>query len=43
MEHREFDRGLASEIADHLKASYYCLTDLQAEKLLQTVRDEISA
>lgn len=41
MEHREFDKGLASEIADHLKASYYCLTDLQADKLLQTVREEI--
>jgi magnesium chelatase subunit D len=41
MEHREFDRGLASEIADHLEASYYCLSDLQAEKLLQTVRGEI--
>jgi len=41
MEHREFDKGLASEIADHLKASYYCLSDLRAEKLLQTVRDEI--
>jgi magnesium chelatase subunit D len=41
MEHREFDKGLASEIADHLNASYYCLTDLQAEKLLQTVKEEI--
>lgn len=41
MEHREFDKGLASEIADHLKASYYCLSDLQAEKLLQTVKEEI--
>jgi len=41
MEHREFDKGLASEIADHLEASYYCLSDLQAEKLLQTVRGEI--
>jgi len=41
MEHREFDKGLASEIADHLKASYYCLSDLQAERLLQTVKEEI--
>ncbi len=41
MEHREFDRGLASEIADHLNASYYCLSDLRAEKLLQTVKEEI--
>ena len=43
MEHREFDKGLASEIANHLNASYYCLTDLQAEKLLQTVKDEIGS
>jgi len=41
MEHREFDRGLASEVADHLKASYYSLSDLQAEKLIQTVKEEI--
>ncbi len=41
MEHKEFDKGLASEVANHLDASYYCLTDLQAEKLLQTVKEEI--
>ncbi len=41
MEHKEFDKGLAHEIADHLGASYYCLSDLQAEKLLQTVKGEI--
>jgi Mg-chelatase subunit ChlD len=41
MEHKEFDKGLASEVAEHLDASYYCLSDLQAEKLLQTVRKEM--
>jgi magnesium chelatase subunit D len=41
MEHREFDKGLASEIAQHLQASYYCLSDLRAERLLQTVKKEI--
>ena len=41
MEHKEFDKGLASEVARHLNASYYCLSDLQAEKLLQTVKEEI--
>lgn len=41
MEHKEFDKGLASEIAEHLNASYYCLSDLQAEVLLQAVKDEI--
>ena len=41
MEHKEFDKGLASEVAKHLNASYYCLSDLQAEKLLQTVRGEL--
>ena len=41
MEHKEFDKGLANEVAEHLNASYYCLSDLQAEKLLQTVREEM--
>jgi len=41
MEHKEFDKGLAQEIAEHLGASYYSLSDLQAEKLLQTVKGEI--
>lgn len=41
MEHKEFDKGLAQEIAHHLDATYYCLSDLQAEKLLQTVKGEM--
>lgn len=42
MEHLEFDKGLAHEIAQHLNASYYSLSDFQADKLLQTVKTEIS-
>ncbi len=41
MEHKEFDKGLASEVAEHLDASYYCLSDLQADILLQAVKEEI--
>ncbi|RLC98414.1 MAG: hypothetical protein DRI65_18255 [Chloroflexota bacterium] len=41
MEHKEFDKGLASEVAEHLNASYYCLSDLQADILLQAVKEEI--
>ena len=43
MEHKEFDKGLASEIADHLDATYYCLSDLHADNLLQTVKEEIGS
>lgn len=41
MEHKEFDKGLAREIAQHLAASYYNLSDLRAEQLYQTVREEM--
>lgn len=43
MEHKEFDKGLASEVAEHLNASYYCLSDLQADKLLQAVKEEMGS
>ncbi len=43
MEHKEFDKGLASEVAEHLDASYYCLSDLQADILLQAVKEEIGS
>ena len=42
MEHEEFDKGLAKNIAEHLKASYYNFSDLHAEKLYQTVLGEMS-
>jgi magnesium chelatase subunit D len=41
MEHKEFDKGLANEVAEYLNASYYCLSDLQADKLLLTVKGEM--
>jgi len=43
MEHKEFDKGLASEVAEHMDASYYCLSDLQADILLQAVKEEIGS
>lgn len=42
MEHAAFDQGLAQLLADHLKAPCYTLSDLRAETLYSTVRDEMS-
>ncbi len=42
MEHAAFDQGLAQQLADHLKAPCYALSDLKAESLYNTVRDEMS-
>ena len=42
MEHAAFDQGLAQQLADHLKAPCYSLSDLKAESLYNMVRDEIS-
>lgn len=41
MEHVAFDQGLAQDLADHLKAPCYMLSDLKAENLYATVKDEI--
>ena len=41
MEHVAFDQGLAKDLADHLHAPCYTLTDLKAENLYEAVRDEI--
>ncbi len=41
MEHAAFDQGLAQDLADHLHAPCYSLTDLRAENLYQAVRDEM--
>ena len=41
MEHVAFDQGLAQQLADHLKAPCYSITDLRAENLYQAVRQEI--
>ena len=42
MENPSFDRGLAQELADALKAPCYTLRELCAEELYHTVRDELN-
>lgn len=41
MEHAAFDQGLAQDLADHLEAPCYTLTELKAENLYHTVRQEM--
>lgn len=41
MEHAAFDQGLAQSLADHLECPCYTITDLKAESLFVTVRNEI--
>jgi magnesium chelatase subunit D len=41
MEHAAFDQGLAQALADHLKAPCYTLSELKAEALYKTVREEM--
>lgn len=41
MEHAAFDQGLAQSLADHLQAPCYTLSELKAETLYQTVREEM--
>jgi magnesium chelatase subunit D len=41
MEHAAFDQGLAQGLADHLKAPCYTLSELKAESLYKTVREEM--
>jgi Mg-chelatase subunit ChlD len=43
MEHAAFDQGLAQNLADHLKAPCYTLSELKAEVLYQKVREEMAA
>lgn len=42
MEHAAFDQGLAQQLADHLKAPCYSLSDLKAESLYNAVLDEMA-
>lgn len=42
MEHVAFDQGLAQNLADHLEAPCYTLSELKAETLYQAVRDEMA-
>jgi magnesium chelatase subunit ChlD-like protein len=41
MEHAAFDQGLAQNLAEHLKAPCYTLSELKAETLYQAVREEM--
>lgn len=41
MEHAAFDQGLAQSLAEHLKAPCYTLSELKAESLYRTVREEM--
>ena len=41
MEHIAFDQGLAQALADHLHSPCYTLSELKAESLYQTVKQEI--
>jgi Mg-chelatase subunit ChlD len=43
MEHAAFDQGLAQQLANHLKAPCYALSELKAESLYHTVRQEMRA
>jgi len=43
MEHAAFDQGLAQNLADHLDAPCYTLSELKAETLYQAVREEMVA
>ena len=43
MEHAAFDQGLARNLAEHLKAPCYTLSELKAEVLYQKVREEMKA
>lgn len=42
MEHAAFDQGLAQTLADHLDAPCYTITDLRADNLYMTVRQEMA-
>ncbi len=41
MEHTAFDQGLAQALADHLNSPCYTITELHADNLYQTVRQEM--
>jgi magnesium chelatase subunit D len=41
MEHASFDRGLAQALADELQGPCYTLSELKADTLYRTVKDEL--
>jgi magnesium chelatase subunit D len=43
MEHSAFDQGLAQALADHLEAPCFTLSELKAENLYRTVREEMGS
>ena len=43
MESPAFDQGLAAALAEHLKAPCYSISDLRAESLYNTVRQEMDS
>lgn len=42
MEHAAFDQGLAQDLAEHLKAPCYTVSEIKAEHLYLTVRKELN-
>jgi Mg-chelatase subunit ChlD len=43
MEHAAFDQGLAQSLAEHLQAPCYSLSEIKAETLYHTVREEMDS
>jgi magnesium chelatase subunit ChlD-like protein len=43
MEHAAFDQGLAQALAEHLEAPCYSLSEIKAETLYHTVREEMDS
>jgi magnesium chelatase subunit D len=43
MEHAAFDQGLAQQLADHLKAPCYSLSEMKAENLYHTVKQQMGS
>jgi len=42
MEYAAFDQGFAQQLANHLKAPCFALSELKAENLYHTVRQEMT-
>ena len=43
MEHAAFDQGLAQNLADHLGATCYTLSELKSETLYHKVKEEMKS
>jgi len=42
LHHAAFDQGLAQQLANHLKSPCYALSELKAESLYHTVKEEVA-